>query len=224
MRRIGRAVGMALAFAFSAAAAVAAMAWGGGMEQALWNGIGLFAAGAPVGWILGSKVDRLKEWAEKDPLTGAFNRRFLERVYPRLVAQADRRRKRFSVILVDVNDFKGINDTMGHAKGDEILRKLAGGLFGASRQGEIPVRWGGDEFLLLCPYGDRSSMDGMCRAVDESAARIHSQGSRSLSVSIGTAVYPDDGRVLEELVQKADLRMYADKQRGKDTAVQRLNA
>jgi diguanylate cyclase (GGDEF)-like protein len=216
-----------LALAFSALAAAIGYGRGGGAEPlryALWSGLALLAASAPLGWLLGIRYDRLKDWAEKDALTGVCNRRFLIHVFPKLVAQADRRRKRISVLLIDLNDFKSINDTSGHAKGDEVLRAFGHGLLDASRHGEIAARWGGDEFLLLCPYGDRAPLDQIRRSVDELASRIVLRGGETLRVSTGAAVYPDDGRVLDELVQAADRRMYAEKRQVKDVHAQRLKA
>ncbi|MBW5447908.1 diguanylate cyclase [Cohnella sp. CFH 77786] len=224
MRRIGQTAGIGLAFLFSAAAAAAQWIGSGSSDVAMWTGLGFAAAAAPIGWFLGGRYDRLKEWAERDSLTGACCRRFVQTAFPRLVAQADRRRKRFSVLLIDVNDFKTVNDTLGHAKGDDLLRKLAGALMDAAKHGEIVVRWGGDEFLLLCPYGDRSALETMSRTIGERMAQISSQWNRPLSVSIGSAVYPDDGRMLDELVQAADKGMYADKHRRKEAGPQRLNA
>jgi diguanylate cyclase (GGDEF)-like protein len=227
LRRIGQTIGICLAFLFSAAVAFVEWVWGGSLEQvlaAIWIGLGFFGASAPLGWFLGGRYDRLKDWAERDTLTGACTRRFLQMGYPRLVAKADRKRKRFTVLLVDVNDFKTINDTMGHAKGDELLSKLAGGLMNSARHGEIVGRWGGDEFLLLCPYGDRSTLETLNRVIGEQIAQISSLWNRPLSVSIGSAVYPDDGRVLDELVQAADRGMYADKHRRKQAVLHRLKA
>ncbi|WP_276357804.1 GGDEF domain-containing protein [Cohnella caldifontis] len=227
MRRNGQAIGIGLALAFSAAAAVLCFGRDGGAEPlryALWSGAALLSASVPLGWFLGFRYDRLKDWAEKDPLTGVCNRRFVQQGFPKLVAQADRRRKRFSVVLVDLNDFKAINDTLGHAKGDEVLRKFGRGLRDISRHGEIASRWGGDEFMLLCPYGDRASLDQLSRDIGELASRIALRGGENLGVSAGAAVYPDDGRVLEELMQAADRRMYAEKKHGKETPAQRLKA
>lgn len=225
--KVGQATGMGLALAVGAAVTAVRLLWGGGVEPmrfALGCGIGFFAVLAPIGLFCGSRYDRLKEWAEKDPLTGIFNRRFLQQGFPRLRSQADRRRKRFSVLLFDVNEFKMINDIMGHAKGDEVLRLIAGTLKAASRHGEIAGRWGGDQFLLLCPYGDRSSIESLQRDIAGRLAQIPMQGNRSLHVSMGAAVYPDDGLVLEELVQAADRRMYADKKGQQEAYAERLQA
>ncbi|WP_123039327.1 GGDEF domain-containing protein [Cohnella candidum] len=227
MRRLGLSLGIGLSIAFSAAVTAVHLAWGSGPDQAVtaaWIGLAFLAITVPLGCFFGVQYDKLRGWAERDTLTGACTRRFLQTGYPRLVAQADRRRKRMSVLLVDVNDFKAVNDTLGHAKGDELLRKLACGLMNASRHGEIVGRWGGDEFLLLCPYGDRSALEALNRAISEQIAGISAQWNRPLSVSVGTAVYPDDGRVLDELVQAADRGMYADKHRRKEVVQQRLKA
>jgi diguanylate cyclase (GGDEF)-like protein len=227
VEKIGQGVGIGLALLFSTATAGVAL-WTGmdghAFRMSAVVGGGFLAFTLPLGWLLGRRFDRLKQWAEKDSMTGTCTRRFLQLCFPKLVTQADRRGKRFSVLLLDVNDFKQVNDSLGHAKGDELLRKLAGALKGASRHGEITGRWGGDEFLLLCPYGDRASLESLNRGIEERLVQISSDWNRPLSVSSGCAIYPDDGRVLEELVQEADRRMYAEKHHRKEGLPQRLQA
>ena len=227
LKRVGRLVGTGLAFAFGAAVTASFLAGTGELEQvrpAAAAGVVFCAITLPLGWWFGSCYDRLKRWAEQDSLTGVCSRRFLQLGYPRLVRQADRKLKRFSAILIDVDDFKTINDTYGHARGDELLRKLAGTLKSAAVHGEIVGRWGGDEFVMLCPYGDPQSLDKLHRSLEERIEQLARQWQCPISISVGSAVYPDDGRLLDELIQTAERSMYQDKNRGKPQVTQRLQA
>lgn len=227
MKRVGRLVGAGVAFAFGAAVTVSLLAGAGELAQlrpAAMAGLAFSGVTLPIGWWFGSCYDRLKRWAEQDALTGVCSRRFLQHGYPRLVRQADRNNKRFSIILIDVDNFKTINDTLGHARGDELLRKLAGVLKGAARHGEIIGRWGGDEFVMLCPYGDPQSLDKLHRALEERTEQLARQWQLPISISVGSAVYPDEGRLLDELIQAADRSMYEDKNRGKPIMAHKLQA
>ncbi len=227
LKRVGRLVGAGVAFTFGAAVTVSLLVGTGELSQlrsAVWAGLVFCGVTLPLGWWFGSCYDRLKRWAEQDALTAVCTRRFLQQVYPRLVRQADRKTKRFSVILIDVDNFKTINDTYGHARGDELLRKLASVLKGAAGHGEIIGRWGGDEFVMLCPYGDPQSLDKLHRALDERTEQLARQWQVPISVSVGSAVYPDEGRLLDELIQQADRSMYKDKNRSKPAVTHKLQA
>lgn len=227
MKRVGRLVGTGLGFAFGAAVTASFLAGTGELAQlrsAAAAGVVFCAITLPIGWWFGNCYDRLKRWADQDVLTGVYSRRFLQQVYPRLVRQADRKTKRFSVILIDVDNFKTINDTYGHARGDELLRKLASVLKGAAGHGEIVGRWGGDEFVMLCPYGDPQSLDKLHRALVERAEQLARQWQLPISISFGSAVYPDEGRLLDELIQQADRSMYKDKNRSKPAVTHKLQA
>lgn len=227
MRQIGQVVGLGLSVLFSTAVAAAFHALSDGGIQAgesVLAGLVFCGTSAPLAWWLGGRYDRMKAWAERDALTNAFTRRYLRQGYLKLVKPSDRKRKRMAILLIDVDDFKSINDSYGHARGDELLCKLANGLASAARQGEIVSRWGGDEFVILCPNGDSQSLDRLKKRIEERIEPIAAHWKRPLSVSVGAAVYPDDGRLLEELVQAADRRMYADKSSGKIAVSQRLQA
>jgi len=228
VKKVGRLVGAGMAVIFGAAVAASFLVGSDdseGIRGAAAAGLIVFSVMLPVGLWFGNSYDRLKRWAEQDTLTGACSRKFLQLGFPRLVKQADRKHKRFSVILIDVDDFKSINDTFGHARGDELLCKLAGVLIGAAEYGEIVGRWGGDEFVVLCPYGDAPSLDRLHRSLEERIEQLTKQWQRPVTISVGSAVYPEDGRLLDELTQVADRNMYRDKNRSKSAAsAQRLQA
>ncbi len=154
--------------------------------------------------------------AYKDPLTGLRNRRYLEE---RLAEEIDRSRRApdgvFSVLLVDLDEFKAINDTFGHAEGDRILIWVARFLERNVRDHDIVCRTGGDEFVILLPNaGEEGSalLVSRLRAALEAAnaGRINAVG-----LSIGAATWPDNGSSAERLLESADMAMYQSKQRKK---------
>lgn len=165
-----------------------------------------------VAWFGGYQYDRAEYMASRDPLTGAFNRRSLISHFGRL---AGRGNKKFAVILFDLDDFKEINDRFGHEAGDSVLRTFSEDLRSFIGGRGIVARWGGDEFLAVIRDPEGNFRE---RFTDEMMKSIHSlscEGGRSIGVSFGMAVYPDDGHDLETLVDAADRSMYRDKLAGK---------
>ena len=142
---------------------------------------------------------RLEQEALVDPLTGLFNRRALERDLRREKARAARYGRKFSVMVIDVDGLKQINDTEGHLAGDLYLRALAQSLAEVLRSGDEAYRIGGDEFVVVLP----ETGDARAEAV---AARIVASGAPPFSW--GASTFDDDGENLDELVNVADRRLY----------------
>ena len=111
-----------------------------------------------VAWVLGKHYDEAKYYSEKDMLTGLYNRRFVNNVFPMLLAQMDRRNAKLSIAILDCDNFKAINDTFGHKKGDLVLQDFSAILSGSVRKSDILARWGGDEFLIVAPYADKKDI------------------------------------------------------------------
>jgi len=169
----------------------------------------------PAGWYIGSRYDRLKQESDLDGLTRACNRKFVASIFPGIMRQAEKRRKRMSVTVIDINDFKLINDQLGHQAGDQVLVMIADTLRECAAKGEIVARWGGDEFVLLCPYGISRNRESLALTVRKALEQLSLRIGIRVSASVGTAVFPEDGTNLMELLQTADKRMYADKELNK---------
>ncbi len=161
-------------------------------------------------------VSRLEREALYDPLTGLPNRRVLAERGERAIEQALRENYLVGVALIDLDGFKRINDTLGHAAGDELLCMVGARLARDSRAADLVVRLGGDEFVLLVQdaNGDLSvaSIVERVRRRIEQPIDLHGQ-SVSVACSIGVAIFPADGEDLGTLLKYADRAMYRHKAR-----------
>lgn len=161
----------------------------------------------------------LRQQALRDPLTGLYNRRYLADVLDRELARVTREKKPMSIIIMDIDHFKKVNDTHGHQVGDQFLKMIANLIAGHSRTSDIACRYGGEEFLLVMP-GTSLSIAAM--RAEELRVRCSSiripHGSRNLevSMSMGVASYPKHGSTAEEIVIKADKALYWSKQNGRN--------
>jgi diguanylate cyclase len=172
-----------------------------------------------------NEVDQLREYqyyiATHDTLTGLPNRKLFEDRAQTALAQAQREKGWFAVGYLDLDGFKPVNDTYGHAVGDAVLRAVAAALSESVRATDTVARVGGDEFLLLLtPLKGNTEADieaSMRRLLDR-LARIDSVDGRAVRVSgsLGLAYYPRHGRTLESLLICADQAMYANKRRRAD--------
>jgi len=154
-----------------------------------------------------------------DPLTGLPNTRFMFLHLTRELARAGRLESEVSLQVLDLDDFKEINDNYGHQVGDRALRDIAAALRGAIRPYDICVRYAGDEFIVLLPGCGREEAERKRVELQNAIERLVFEaqpGKRlKLRISIGAAVFPEDGRTYEALLGKADTRMYANKSQRK---------
>jgi diguanylate cyclase (GGDEF)-like protein/PAS domain S-box-containing protein len=167
---------------------------------------------------------RTRHEADTDPLTGLANRRSLERTLESALARAGTRGRSAAVLMLDLDGFKAINDSLGHAAGDAALREVARRLRGCVRERDLVARLGGDEFVvLLTDVGGRSgAAQEACERVDAALARpiALDGGDISLHAAIGVAEFPEDGGDAATLLACADRAMYAAKRRRRiDSAV-----
>jgi diguanylate cyclase (GGDEF)-like protein/PAS domain S-box-containing protein len=161
---------------------------------------------------------RAQHLADHDVLTGLPNRRLLEDRLTQALALSHRNRKASAVMFVDIDRFKTINDSLGHAVGDALLKEVAARLVGQLREGDTICRIGGDEFVVVLPEVKRSSdVAHVAQKVIEQLSQPVTVEERELVVtcSIGIAVYPEDGRDAESLIRNADAAMYHAKELGR---------
>ena len=160
---------------------------------------------------VGRIVRHLKMSAIRDHLTGLLTRAFFFNEYlPREIKRAKRSGKPISVILIDVDDFKLINDVYGHKKGDEVMKKLSRAIQRSVRGTDAVVRFGGDEILIVLPDTDKDGARVVLERIRKNLREL-SEKSLPISISAGIAVW-DDSKDFEHVIEKADKRMYRDKE------------
>lgn len=172
--------------------------------------------------------DKLRDQSIRDGLTGVFNRRYIEETLARELTRAERGGEPVGVLMFDVDHFKRFNDTFGHDAGDLVLRHVGGLLRSVFRDGDVAARFGGEEFMVLCPGLGleqlRESAQRLRQAVKELALTLRGAALGQVSISVGLAVYPTHGRSRDVLVKAADLALYRAKQAGRDRVVFADNA
>jgi diguanylate cyclase (GGDEF)-like protein len=163
-----------------------------------------------------------------DPLTGLPNTRSMFQHLTRELARAERLKAEVSLLVMDLDDFKAINDNYGHHIGDRALREVAAVLGAAIRPYDMCVRYAGDEFIVVVSGCGREEAESRRRELKKAVDLIVFEpraGERlSLSISAGAAVYPHDGDSYESLLAKADSRMYRDKSARKSDPSRLLEA
>jgi diguanylate cyclase (GGDEF)-like protein/PAS domain S-box-containing protein len=170
--------------------------------------------------------ETLRQQAIRDPLTNLFNRRYMEESLDRELSRAARRGSPLGVIMLDIDHFKPVNDTFGHAAGDTLLRAIGALLLAHTRAEDIACRYGGEEFTLILP--DSSLEDTWRRAEQLRAAvkrvRVRHGGEPldAITISAGVASYPQHGAVPEALLRAADLALYQAKAEGRDRVVKQM--
>lgn len=165
---------------------------------------------------------QLVELAIRDPLTGLFNRRYLDEMLEREFARAQRTGNPLSVVMADLDHFKEVNDQHGHQTGDDVLQEFARLLTSLSRKSDIVCRYGGEEVLCLLPglaYDDALEWVERVRAAMAHSRVPAGDGAVTVTASFGIACYPRHAGDAEALVAAADHAMYAAKQAGRNRAV-----
>ncbi|MBY6220981.1 diguanylate cyclase domain-containing protein [Marinobacter nauticus] len=156
-------------------------------------------------------MNRMVHLAQHDALTGLQNRNAFYERFDQALAMARRHDKQMGLLFIDLDNFKGINDILGHQAGDMILSALAGKLRSCVRAADTVCRYGGDEFVvLLSEIARPDHVDAVAEKIRRAAAvPMHIGGQEvSLQLSIGMSVYPDNGESAEDLVRSADVDMY----------------
>ncbi|HLG52734.1 MAG TPA: diguanylate cyclase [Steroidobacteraceae bacterium] len=164
--------------------------------------------------------ETLRSQSIRDPITGLFNRRYMEETLERELRRAARAQNSLSIIMMDLDHFKHFNDMFGHDAGDAVLRELGAFLMSQVRGSDIACRYGGEEFTLILP---ETSQDVACQRAETTRAgvkqlAVHHRGQSlgSLSLSLGVAVFPEHGLNGDVLLRHADQALYQAKLDGRD--------
>ncbi len=167
--------------------------------------------------------EALRVMSLRDPLTGLFNRRYLEEALVLEFGRASRTDEGVGIIVGDLDHFKRLNDTYGHDGGDAALRAVAQVLVGNVRKGDIACRHGGEEFVLVLPGATleqtRERADELRRTLAQLEVPFHGKMISPITMSIGVAVYPKHGSSPDAVLRQADKAMYQAKQNGRDRVV-----
>lgn len=159
-------------------------------------------------WIFGKQYDKAKFYSENDTLTGIYNRRAIDPFFAKIKTMTDSNNQKLAVMLIDVDNFKMVNDQFGHKEGDLLLKGLSSQLVKSVRKTDIVARWGGDEFIILAPnITKREHVQEIIERINDNLKNL-STSQIGVSVSIGVAVYPAEGKTFDELLKAADKRMY----------------
>jgi diguanylate cyclase (GGDEF)-like protein/PAS domain S-box-containing protein len=168
---------------------------------------------------IGLLQSKLREQAIRDPLTGLFNRRYLDETLDRELSRAGRENYPVCVIMIDIDHFKRVNDTYGHDAGDQVLKAIAGTLAEHSRRGDFACRYGGEEFVVAMPNISLETAYERAESLRQSLTLLqvpYGIYSLSVTISIGIACYPENGLTREAILRAADQAMYAAKDAGRN--------
>lgn len=182
----------------------------------------LTASGLSIGLV--SRSQRLLQLATGDPLTGLFNRGYVDDRFAVELSRARRYRKQLTVAVIDVDHFKSLNDNHGHASGDVVLRKLSSILLESFRQSDTVGRYGGEEFVVILPEMDieagRQKLETLRQRIAHTRIEIpHRTQQVQITISVGLSSFPNDGEDAARLFSLADTRMFRAKRQGRNQVV-----
>lgn len=164
--------------------------------------------------------ETLKNQSIRDPLTGLFNRRYLEESLERELLRAERQKHSVGVIMIDIDHFKKLNDTFGHEAGDIVLQELAVFLQGSIRGSDIACRYGGEEFTLILPEATLEVTKQRAEQLREGAKHLHVHYRRQpigrITLSLGVASFPSEASSASAVLRAADEALYKAKSTGRD--------
>lgn len=166
--------------------------------------------------------ERLREQTIRDPLTGLFNRRFLDESMERELSRAKRDNLPLALAMIDIDRFKNLNDTYGHQAGDEVLKRLGKLIQNGARSADLPCRYGGEEFLLVLPNMtlERAAERAQQWRTAFADEKIRFGGTTlSATFSVGVAAYPEHGNSSDVLIRAADQALYTAKGSGRNRVV-----
>lgn len=172
-----------------------------------------------ISWVIGRRYDRYRFLSYHDALTSAYNRRYAYKRFDKMFERAMMKEEKISILYIDIDNFKEINDSNGHHYGDLVLKDLSRVVLRNIRNDDLLIRWGGDEFLVICMNRDehstRNLIDQVNKEMKEEVNKCNKDKRIDLTLSIGFSFFPDDGENVSELLSVADQRMYLVKSQSK---------
>lgn len=189
-----------------------------------WTRLILMASAAFISYAYVVRSQALVNRAIRDPLTGLLNRGYFDNLFAYEIERGRRYGKRFAVLLMDADHFKRINDNHGHAAGDLVLKSLAQALQKSLRESDIVVRFGGEEFVLILHDTAAEAALAKAESLRLAVERLvvgAPQYAIQFTLSVGVAVYPEDGTVAHVLLSQADKRLLLAKHAGRNRVVGR---
>ncbi len=169
------------------------------------------------------KFEALRRRLMRDPLTGIFNRRFFDEFLPGELERSGKLGVPTSLLMIDVDHFKQVNDQHGHQQGDRVLARIAQILTDCSRSSDAPCRFGGEEFAVVMPDADNHAARRLAQRVQQRLCDQLGPGQPGtgdgITATIGIATFPHGAKTPDELVELADRRLYAGKKAGRDCIV-----
>ena len=167
--------------------------------------------------------EALREQSIRDPITGLYNRRYMEEALKQQLSRVTRLMQLLGIIMIDIDHFKLFNDTHGHAAGDALLRELGQFLQHNIRGEDIACRYGGEEFILIMPDASLEVAKKRAEYLRQEARQLQLQDTGQsydrITLSIGVAIYPQHGRSIETVLRAADQALYRAKREGRDRVV-----
>ena len=160
--------------------------------------------------------ERLRNQALRDPLTGLYNRRFLEEMLGRMCLDAERRQTSIAAVMIDLDHFKKLNDQHGHGAGDAVLRDAASAVLSCLRTTDVACRYGGEELAVLLPDCTMALATGKAEQIRSRISELTAAAGLAVTASLGVAAIPESASGSTDLLANADAALYHAKQQGRD--------